>query len=125
MTTEQAIQKIESIKSLYKYEIEQAEKKMDTSIKEILGQWLEEHKRFDVGDLVVCDDSIIRIEDVRVEKGFPAKPLLIRYIGLKFELREETLTSCGLRMVFYDDKSLIRFNPLLRKRKQILVKIKN
>lgn len=125
MTTEQAIQKIESVNSLYDYEIEQAEKKLHTSINEILDQWLEEHKRFDVGDFVVCDDSIVRIEDIRVEQGFPKKPLLVRYVGLKYELHEDTLTTCGLRMVFYEDKLLRLFNPLLRKRKQILVKIKN
>jgi len=125
MTMEEAIQKIESVNSLYDYEIEQAEQKLHTSINEILDQWLEEHKRFDVGDFVVCDDTIVRIEDIRVEQWVLKKPLLVSYVGLKYELCEDTLRSCGLRMVFYEDKSLRLFNPLLRKRKQILVKIKN
>lgn len=127
MTTEQAIQKLKCINSLCEYEINEAEKKRDTSVKEVLNQWLKENKRFDVGDLVVCDKTIVRIEDICVEKCIcsTTKPLLVRYVGMIFELCEDTLTSCGKRMVFYEHKALIRFNPLLMKRKQILVKIKN
>lgn len=125
MTTEEAIQKIESIKSLFDYESQKAIRKKEASIKEILDQWLAEHRRFDVGDFVLCNENIVRIEDVDVEMDSPSGKIQLRYVGMKFELREDTLRSCGARQVFYDEKSVIRFNPLLRKRKQILVKIKN
>lgn len=125
MTTGEAIQKIESIKSLYDYESQKIVQKRDASISEVLDQWLADHRRFDVGDFVLYNDSVVRIEDIDVEMDNPSGKILVRYVGLKFDLCEETLTSCGSRLVFYDEKSVIRFNPLLRKRKQILVKIKN
>ena len=125
MTTEQAIHEIEDAESQFDFEFRKAIRNRDEAIWLILQEWGEEHKRFDIGDFVISDKTIVRIENYEIVRNNELNDLYIRYSGIRFRLDGDILVSCGSHTFFYEDSSWRLFNPLLRKRKQILVKIKN
>lgn len=125
MTTEDTIREIRKAESLFDFEFQRAAQKRDADIKKILAEWGEEHKRFDVGDFVVSDNSIVRVEKFETVRNQETNDLYIRYFGIRYRLDGDLLVSYGERTFFYESNSLRLFNPLLRKRRQILVKIKN
>lgn len=125
MTTEDAIREIKRAESQFDFEFQEAAQKRDCAIKTILNEWAVEHSRFTIGDFVVRDNSIVRIDKFEPVRNAETNHMYIRYFGTEYSLHDDYLMTDGSGTIFYEDKNLRLFNPLLRKRKQILVKIKN